>query len=250
MTSTPLFTAIALAAALALGSTPAHGDMISIDLSASTSWRATADASLGQQWAIGNFSASDGVAATAPYGNSVTPLNANRMMWYCGSDGSLCPGGGDGGVGPTEVYFGRSIFIDPGNAFSGAVAVIADDFFDLVINGIEVVASTLDGHKDANGQPVPIVVNLTPFLRHGNNVLALRAMDGYLESAAACAQRGPGFEAVSSNLGDFCKGNRELEYMFMSGSVVVVPEPGALSLVGLALLVLGFMRPRSRSVGH
>lgn len=245
MTPRTLFAAASLLAGLLFGAAQANAGIVTYDISGGSQWRTTEDGALGNLWAIGAFQPTDGVAAWAPYGNSATTtLNENRMMWNCGADGSLCPGGGPGGLGPTEVFFGYSVFIQPGTTFSGAAAIIADDFFDLVINGIEVAAATLDGHKDASGQPVPLLLDLTPFLREGNNVIALRAMDGYLESPADCSARGAGFQSVTSNLGDFCKGDRQYEYMFISGSITVVPEPGALSLVGLGLLGLALTRRR------
>lgn len=242
-TTTPAM--LSLCMATLLGAAPvARADAISIDISGGTQWRTTEDWTLGTQWAIGNFQATDGVAAWAPYGNAATQLNPNRMMWNCGADGALCPGGGNGGAGPTEVYFGYAFDIAPGASFSGAAALIADDFFDLVINGQEVLAATLDGNFNGNGQPQPLTVDLTPFLRWGHNVLAIRAMDGYLEDAASCAARGAGYQTVYSNLGEFCKGNRANEYMFLSGSVVVVPEPTTWSMVGLALAGLMLARWR------
>ena len=153
-----------LLASIALGSPGAFAGITTYDISGGTQWRTTEDSSLGQQWGIGNFqAATDGVAAWAPYGNSLTQLNANRMMWNCGANGLLCQGGGDGGAGPTEVFFGHSFFIEPGTTFSGAAAIIADDFFDLVINGQEVRAATLDGNQDTQGQPVPLLVDLTQY---------------------------------------------------------------------------------------
>lgn len=225
---------------LALCAINANAGVVSYDISGSTKWRTTEDVLLGQQWGIGNFQWTDGVAATAPYGYAgTTTLNQNRMMWGCGVSGSLCPDGVNAGTGPTQVFFGYSFFIKPGATFSGTAAIIADDFFDLVINGQEVLAATLDGNQDANKQPVPLIVDLTQYLHEGNNVLAIRAMDGYLESADQCALRGTDWQSVSSNLGNFCEGNRDNEYMFVSGSVTVVPEPGALSLAAVALAALG-----------
>lgn len=228
-------------AGLVLCSLDAHAGYQFHDIGGGSQWHTTENQTLGQQWLSGNFQSTEGVAAWAPYGNSRTDLNANRMMWGCGSDGSLCPGGGDGGMGPTEVFFGYSIFIYPGASFRGAASIIADDFFDLTINGNEVFSATLDGHKDSNNQPLPVTIDFTPFLREGNNVFALRAMDGYLKNAFACES---GYTSVSSSLGDFCKGNRENEYMYVIGSVTVIPEPGGLSLVGVALVGLGVMRRR------
>lgn len=244
--------AACVAAGAALAPWVANAGIVTHDLSGGSQWRATLDPLLAGQWALGNFHATDGVAAWAPYGNTATTaLNANHMMWDCGLDGSLCPGGGNGGAGPTEVFFGYGFNIDAGATYGGAAALIADDFFDLVVNGHEVLAATLDGHKDASGQPVALVVNLTPFLHEGYNVLALRAMDGFLNGRLSCAEHGVGYSRVSTNLGEFCKGNRAFEYMFVSGSVTVetheAPEPAAWSLLPIALAALGWTRQRRTS---
>jgi hypothetical protein len=249
-----VFKTIAASAAfsLALGWAPlASADLLQIDLSGGSQWRSTTDGLLANQWTLGNFSASDGVAAYAPYGNSATNLNANRMMWSCGVDGSTCRDSGGnitGASGPTEVFFGYSFFVAPGQSILAAqIAIIADDFFDLVVNNQGVMAALLTDHL-VGGQPEPIIIDLMPFLHVGNNVLAIRAMDGVLMGAGGCDA---GFTQVTGNLGpfgnrqpiDFCKGDLLNEYMFISGSALVIPEPGVLSLILLGLAgVIGMRR--------
>jgi hypothetical protein len=232
---------------LALAGVPnANAGPSTIDIGAGSFWRTTTEWQLGQQWGIGNFNGSDGVAAYAPYGNAATPsLDPNRMMWNCGSDGSTCKDAGviTGAAGPTEVFFGYAFGLDSKQGVNAILSIIADDFFDLVVNGVEVTAAVLDNHKTTAGQPDAITLDITAYLRTGTNVLALRAMDGFLKGSDAC---GAGFEQVSSNLGAFCKGNRGNEYLYMSGAVQAVPEPAAVGLALLALAALVLQRRRYR----
>ncbi len=246
-----LFVAIAMIISLAIVIMPnSYAGLMVVDVSAGSGWRTTTDSSLGNQWAIGNFNSTDGVAAWAPYGNAgTTDLNENYMMWNCGADGSACENSSGtitGADGPTEVFFGFSFDIKPGAKVSNAgIAIIADDFFVLVINGQEVISATLEGNQKPNGQPDPLILDfamLSPFFQTGTNVLAIRAMDGFLESGNGCGS----LTQTSTNLGGFCKGNRMNEYLFVSGSVVVVPEPVTLVLFGLGLVGLGFSRRKRK----
>lgn len=251
-----LFLEIAIVSLLAFSSMPnAQAGTQLIDLSADAGWRTTTDSTLGNQWGIGNFNPADGVAAWVPYGNTSTPtLNPNHMMWNCGSNGSSCAFDSNGnslGSGPTEVYFGLSFFVKPGAIVPEAgIAIIADDFFDLVINGHHVLAAVIDNHLSA-GQPIPIVLDsatLTPFFHTGNNILAIKAMDGHLKDVGVECADDPGQvrEEVSTNLGAFCKGQRGNEYLFINGSASVVPEPTTLSLMALGMA--GFAAFRKRRI--
>lgn len=238
----------ALTAALLTTTSPAALAGVQVyDFGAGSQWRSSTDPLQGQQWAIGNFAPTDGVAAWAPYGNPATPsLDAAHMMWNCGSDGSACKdssGQITGGDGPSETYYALAFTLDPGaHVASSLMSLIGDDFFDLVINGQEIMAGTLDQHM-SNGQPDPVTINLAPYFHTGRNVMVIRAMDGYLlGNATSC---NAGFALVSSNLGDFCTGNRGYQYLYVSGGALTVPEPGMLALLGLGLVCLTPRRGKS-----
>lgn len=246
------------AAVLAASMGGAQAGVTTFNLSPSSfdgSWRATADNGLFQFWRTGTFNETDGVAATVPYGNSVTTgLNNANMMWYCGATGDLCPAGGpgdlrgDAGLGPPEAYFARGVVIKPGAAATGTIAILADDFFHLWVNGNSVVDGVLDEQNTLH------VVDISPYLKEGLNVLAIRALDGYLEAGqtTTCAQRaagdpGGGWGLVNTLRGPFCRGNRELEWVNVSGSITQVPEPATWALVGVAGVWAGCLgRPRRR----
>jgi|GEM_PF-5197000 len=244
-------TAAALGLAIA-GLGGAHAATTLFNFDPGANWRTTTDRLVGQQWALGNFDASQGIAVQTGYGNpDTTSLPVDSMMWNCGPGGDLCRNAqGDitGGDGPLEAFFGYGFRIEPGTqALSAVMRVIADDFFHLRVNGFSVMAAMLDDHLDGNGQPLPMAVDITQYLRAGDNVVSLRAMDGTLKGAAAsCAQ---GVE-VTSVLGAFCKYDRGNEYVSVAGGVLTVPEPGSLALVGASLGLLAvFARARPATTG-
>lgn len=215
-----------------------------VNLDASSAWRTTTDRSVGSQWARGNFDLSDGIPAFAPYHRGAdTPFNS-RTMWNCGVDGALCEnedGTITGRDGPTEAFFARSFFSKPGAVAVGAIEIIADDYFALVVNGQRVAAEFLDENIDqATGLPDPVAIDLTPFLRDGLNVLAIHAMDGYPKgSASDCSEFEGVLTEVESLAGLFCRGDRANEYVYVSGAALVVPEPSSISLLVLGVFGLG-----------
>jgi PEP-CTERM motif len=247
---TGLRMAAAAAMALAcLGGAQASTTVINFD--PGTSWRTTTDRLLGQQWALGNFDSSEGIAVQTGYGNpATTSLPTDSMMWNCGTGGDLCRDGSGvitGGDGPLEAFFGFGFRIEEGAQVLAAVlSVIADDFFHLRVNGISVVAAMLDNHINGAGQPAPLVVDISSYLRTGDNVLSLRAMDGALKGTATDCEVGV---EVTSVLGAFCKYDRGYEYVSVSGAAITVPEPSTLWLLGgsLGMLMLRSGARRGRA---
>lgn len=230
----------------------AHAATTFFNFDPGANWRTTTDRLVGQQWALGNFDASQGIAVQTGYGNpDTTSLPVDSMMWNCGSGGDLCRNAqGDitGGDGPLEAFFGYGFRIEPGTQALGAVLrVIADDFFHLRVNGVSVMAAMLDDHLDGSGQPDPLVIDITQYLRTGDNVVSLRAMDGALKGTAAACDQGV---EVTSVLGAFCKYDRGNEYVSVGGGVFTVPAPGSLALVSASLgLLAAFVRARPATTG-
>ena len=167
-------------------------------------------------------------------------------MWGCGADGSLCKGSNGvitGVDGPTEAFFALGFSIEPGAPVaSGTLNIIADDYFELFVNGNFVA----DGLLDVLQYSGPVAVDFTHLLHEGQNVLAVRAMDGYQKNpSSSCAGYflGP-YTEVSSHLGPFCQGNRLNEGLEITGLVTGVPEPSVLPLMGLGLAALALLRRR------
>jgi hypothetical protein len=223
-----------------------------VDWGASSEWQTTTDFELGQQWLAGNFHPTEGVPATVPYGNTATPaLNANRMMWNC-EPGTNCTFDNRGNAlatGPTEAFFGFRFEVPPeARLEAGNIDIIADDYFELYINGNLIEFGLLDHHKDSVGQPAPLQVGgneLAPAFRSGANVISVHAMDGHL--GIPC----PPGNTRSTARGSFCLQNRVFEYLYVSGSGVFnvpadIPQPSTVGLFVVSLAGLGLAARRRK----
>lgn len=214
-------------------------------------WRTTTDTTLGTAWQkSGNFDPGDGDAAWHPYGNVATSsLNPESMMWNCGAGDSSCRNSSgviDGMSGPTEAFFAFSFNLYPGQHL-GELNIIADDFFELTINGTEVMSAVLDEHQ-IDGQPAPITINLETLVRGGNNLMVVHAMDGYLKGDRDCGYYSDTTTVTHTlSSGDFCQEDRLYEYLYVSGSISTVPEPATLALFAIGLTGLGLSKLRKHS---
>ncbi|TFW13196.1 dockerin type I domain-containing protein [Duganella callida] len=158
-----LLTAVALLAAA-----PGHAASPRTDLLSGSNWLASADGVSG--W----------IPAYAPYPNPVTMPNPylnpqgirGELMWYW-------PGPGAPGAGSphTTAYFRRQLDLPPGPIPQVVALVAADDQMTLKVNGTIIGSYTLAAHKQPNGQPEVVAMDLTPALHSGANQIDIEASD-------------------------------------------------------------------------
>lgn len=234
-------------AALALGlAGTVQADPVQIySLSARTDylWMSTSDTGIGENWLKGLAGSGPGVVdATHPYGNPATSaLAPEDMMWHC-------PSGGCSGSPRTNlVYFSTVFTLNSDFKVSGGrLDIIADDYFELYLNGILISSGLLEANMDSSGQPVPLSIDLARYkddFYGGDNLLAIKAMDGNL--------RAPGDSCTGSTVqtqaGPFCQRERGYEYVYVAGSVETIPEPPVGSLTAFSIAALAAVRQRRRS---
>lgn len=237
-----------LAAGLLVCASGASATQI-INIDSSSQWLSTTDPLVANQWFHGNFTlGADGVPATAPYPNAATtpnhivPGSPAQLMWACGPGGTLCDN--TGAHGPTEAWFGMPLDLKPNPiARLGAAQIIADDYFEFIVNGQFVQTGYLAEHT-VNNQPVPIGIDFTSYLHDGYNWLLIHALDGYFPTVGAACNSGYTERPVQDARGTFCAGNLVSEYAFVDGVIVSVPVPMTAALMGAGLL--GLVRRRSR----
>lgn len=227
---TRIVRAVAFALLAGLGGS-LHAAPINLSILSGSNWLSTTSPGAGDAWTTAAFDDSSWISAFAPYPNSITtpndivPGTSAQLMWYWNK-----PTPPTGGSGPNEAFF-RFNFNLPVTASLPLLAqamVIADDVFEMYVNGTLVKIEDLDGNQGPGGKPIPVFIDFTSNLQVGDNVIAIRAFDGSLVG-------GPS--------------NRGLEWLFFDGVIasVSVPEPSTPLLLGAALVGLAFAR-RKRSV--
>ena len=202
--------------------------------------------------------------AFAPYPNSVTmpdqirPGTSGKLMWYC-LDAADCP---NGSRPPYEAEFRFQFFLESIEGAEGELAIAADDYFALYLNGALVPGSGqwLDFNLDADGQPVPIIFTFSAEdFELGANEFLIYACDGNPQNPIL-----PAGETVdNANAGCPNPKTRGQHYVFVDGfvrsdaadsvnlnsgdgwearTVVDAPEPPVLALFGLVPIVLAATR--------
>ncbi len=234
---------------------PAHAHLI-LDIASGPGWEASVD---GINW----------FPAYAPYPNPFTEPTPNlnldptkidprvpdagtsnaKLMWF--APPGTTP---DGRSGPTKVFFkyefdmsSATIFGDPQGVASALIA--ADDWMSVKLNGHEVGTYLLDDHKLSNGQPEPIAINLSNFLKTlslnpddppgtDHNVILIEAHDG----GVAAGERG--YEWVFFDA-QYDSPNPASPVTFRTpGAAIPAPATALLMVSGLPLVVRSWNRRR------
>lgn len=201
-----------------------HATPIDMSIRSGSGWLATTDPGAGSDWTTAGFNDDTWISAYAPYPNDVVtpddirPGTLAEFMWYW--DSEVPPTGWNG---PETAYFRYNFFLDP--AFdipiAAQAAVIADDVFQMYVNGHFVAMEDLDGNQDENGIPIFRLVDFTQWLLPGDNVIAIQAWDGNIADGAF---------------------DRGYELVFFDGRIRSIPEPGSLSLLALGIALTAFRR--------
>ena len=119
------------------------------------------------------------IPAYGPYPNPVTMPNPHinpegvhaNLMWYWPGPGLPAPGSP-----PTTAYFRYQLNLEPGLLPQIVALVAADDQMTLTVNGVTIGSYELAAHMP-NGQPEAVVMDLTPGLQPGANLIEIRATD-------------------------------------------------------------------------
>lgn len=195
---------------------------INLSIVSGSDWRSTSTEQAG--WTGTSFDDSAWAHAYAPYPNNATtpfdivqePTSAQLMWHWTSTD---VPTGRNG---PNEAWFRYTFNLDltPSSLpLLGQALVIADDDFELFINGTKYnfgKSTALGDNTRPNGQPRPLFADFGNLLQNGTNVFAIHAADYSLTDPS----------------------NSVYEYAFFDAEIRTVPEPTSAALILSGLLVM------------
>ena len=194
---------------------------IDLHITSSSDWLAT-DSDPGTGWTDTSFNDSAWINASAPYQGlpntpqDIIPGTSAEFLWYW--DASYPA---DGRSGPGIAYFRYNFTLDlvADSLPLVAQALLAvDDDFEFYVNGGQLLLESHDG----GGPDDVFFVDFTSSLLNGENVLAIKGLDGL-------NGRGRGYERV----------------LFDGRISTTIPEPSTLLLVSCGLFGVLWLRRKS-----
>lgn len=200
-------------------SVQASAAQINQEILSGSNWLSSDTLQIG--WETAGFNDSSWVSASSPYGSldptSVIAGTIAENMWFDPT------GSSDGTNGSLQAFFRFSFDLAlaaDSLPLLGQALINGDDDYEFYVNGILAAEN-----KDGGFAHIVDFVDYTSKLQNGTNVFAIHAVDGGWGNPF----------------------NRGFERVLFDGSIVTVPEPATLALLGLGLAGLGISR-RKRTV--
>jgi len=204
---------------MVLSSSVALALPIDLHITSSSDWLAT-DSDPGTGWTDTGFDDSAWINASAPYlglpntPQDIIPGTSAEFMWYW--DASY-PANGHSGPGIAYFRYNFTLDLAADSLPLVAQALIAvDDYFEFYVNG-----KLLSESQVGAGPDDPLFVDFTSNLLNGENVLAIKGLDGL-------GGHGRGYERV-----------------LFDGRISTVPEPSTLLLLSCGLFGVLWLRRKN-----
>jgi len=111
--------------------------------------------------------------AGSGWGANLSTIPGATWIWATGLTGTSSP------AYPAEYNFSKTINL-PGLPISGSLGIAADDFAEVLVNGISVgtIGSVSDGNLAGPASSTLTTFNIGPYLILGDNVIRIRADNG------------------------------------------------------------------------
>lgn len=215
-----LLTSLFVVTVLVFSASIIYAMPINLHITSGSDWIAT-DSDPGEGWTDVEFDDSAWINAYAPYPTPNTPQDvipgaSGEFMWYWDQSYPL-----DGISGPGIAYFRYEFTLDltPDSLPLVAQALLAvDDDFELYMNG----QLLLESH-DHGGPDDVFFVDFTSKLQNGENVLAIKGIDGWSDTTGQ---------------------DRLYERVLFDGRISTIPEPSTLLLLSVGMIGVLALRRR------